>query len=116
MIQLCTTHLPLIKRFASMGYNYRLIIDHDDIEVESAIVCDPRMAHELLAFLDDPLIIVLSDTPDNDEGIQLFRKGVRGYGNTYMHLSILLKAIRTVENGKAWIHPPLKAVLFQTHD
>ena len=48
-------------------------------------------------------LFVLSDRPQEDEGIALLRSGVRGYGNTYMDPRLMAKAMALVEAGEIWV-------------
>jgi DNA-binding NarL/FixJ family response regulator len=58
-------------------------------------------------------LIVLSDLPGREEGIELLRRGVRGYGNTFVTDSLLREMVAAVTRGDVWAGPDLLQVLLQ---
>ena len=46
---------------------------------------------------------LLSDRPDENEGLAFVKRGIVGYANTYISRARLLAAIRTIENGSVWV-------------
>ena len=52
-------------------------------------------------------IIVLTDTPDFDEGRQFILSGIRGYVNTYIHETLMPDMLVEIEKGNIWAVPEL---------
>lgn len=46
---------------------------------------------------------LLSDQPDEEEGLTFLKLGIVGYGNTYISPARLSEAIRVVANGGVWL-------------
>ena len=46
---------------------------------------------------------LLSDRPNQEEGIDFLKMGIVGYGNTYMSRDRLTEAIRIISNGGVWL-------------
>ncbi len=50
-------------------------------------------------------LVVLDTEPTFNKCMQLMQKGVKAYGNVYMHESHLLSAIESLQEGKVWMYP-----------
>jgi len=50
-------------------------------------------------------IIVLDSEPTFEKCITLLKKGVKAYGNVYMHASHILSAIESLRDDKVWMYP-----------
>ena len=48
-------------------------------------------------------IFLLSDRPDEEEGIAYLKQGIVGYANTYISPARLVEAIRVVLSGSVWV-------------
>ncbi|MCF6345235.1 MAG: response regulator transcription factor [Thiomicrorhabdus sp.] len=48
-------------------------------------------------------ILAFSDHPSTEEGIQLFKAGVKGYLNTHASVERIQKALSTIESGSIWL-------------
>jgi len=48
-------------------------------------------------------ILAFSDRPSTEEGIQLFKAGVKGYLNTHASVERIQKALLTIESGSIWL-------------
>lgn len=53
--------------------------------------------------LPDATLIVLSDTPTDDEGMQAFSAGARGYCNSHASEAVLRQVFNVVSQGGLWI-------------
>jgi len=49
------------------------------------------------------VLIVLSDTPSDDEGMQIFSAGARGYCNSHASEAVLRQVFAVVSKGGLWI-------------
>lgn len=52
-------------------------------------------------------LFILSDRPDETEGLDFIRMGVIGYANSYIGAERLQEAARTVASGSVWINQQL---------
>lgn len=48
-------------------------------------------------------IFLLSDRPDEEEGLEFIKLGIVGYANTYISAARLVEAVRIVSSGSVWI-------------
>jgi len=48
-------------------------------------------------------IFLLSDTPNEEEGLTFLRLGIVGYANTYINKERLTEAVRVISNGAVWL-------------
>jgi len=48
-------------------------------------------------------IFLLSDTPNEEEGLAFLRLGIVGYANTYIGRERLSEAVRVISNGAVWL-------------
>ncbi len=58
-------------------------------------------------------ILLLSDVPHFQEGIELLRMGVNGYGNSYLNQSHLRHALSVIADGNIWLYPKFLDVLIK---
>ncbi|MDH5297850.1 MAG: response regulator transcription factor [Desulfobulbaceae bacterium] len=52
-------------------------------------------------------IFLLTDRPDEEEGLSFLRLGIVGYANTYISAGRLVEAVRLVSSGSVWINQQL---------
>ncbi|MCL2790638.1 MAG: response regulator transcription factor [Desulfobulbus sp.] len=52
-------------------------------------------------------LFILSDRPDDTEGLAFLRQGVVGYANSYINPERLVEAARMVASGSVWINQQL---------
>ena len=52
-------------------------------------------------------VFLLSDRPNEEEGLSFLKLGVVGYANTYISAGRLLEAVRIVNSGSVWINQQL---------
>ncbi|MEA3373642.1 MAG: response regulator transcription factor [Campylobacterota bacterium] len=107
MVQLYSDKINLIERFniKSLENEISIIPSINELNTDSTIITDPDMARILLKKFPFSKIMVLSDAPSFAEGSKLLPLGIRGYGNTYIHLKHLTQAMITIENGAVWLYP-----------
>jgi two-component system nitrate/nitrite response regulator NarL len=72
---------------------------------------DTKQFKDIVSNSSETKIIVLSDRPNDQEGIVCLQNGCLGYGNTYISASKLVTAVQTVESGLAWVNSSLMAAL-----
>lgn len=59
-------------------------------------------------------ILAFSDQPSTEEGIQLFKAGVKGYLNTHASVERIQQALSTIESGSVWLgHSIMQAMIGQ---
>lgn len=46
---------------------------------------------------------LLSDRPDETEGLEFLKRGIVGYANAYIGRERLLEAVRSISNGSVWV-------------
>jgi len=105
MIQVYTHFLPLLERLKALYQNIDIKKKIEDLDLSSVIVTEPRSALKLLRQTPELKIMVLSDEPSFAEGHLLLYKGIKGYGNTYIHQTHLDEAIEIINSGGMWLHP-----------
>lgn len=75
---------------------------------------DPlRGVAELRMNYPDSQIFVLSNTPNDEEGLALLRFGIRGYANTHIDPGLLSRAIAVVRAGEVWVGRKLMTRLIE---
>jgi two-component system, NarL family, nitrate/nitrite response regulator NarL len=75
---------------------------YDLIFVHRSMV-DRELLSQLLSATPENRFFLLSDRPDEDEGLDFLKRGIVGYGNTYMSQLRLLEAIKSISNGSVWV-------------
>jgi len=58
-------------------------------------------------------IILLSSEPNFEKCMLVMKKGIKAYGNVYMHTSHILSAIESIKENKIWIYPDFLALMMQ---
>ena len=74
----------------------------DIVLVHRALV-DREGFSALLDRCRDVRFFLLSDRPDEAEGLAFLKRGIVGYANAYIGRERLLEAIRTISNGSVWV-------------
>nr|WP_321395794.1 response regulator transcription factor [uncultured Desulfobacter sp.] len=105
LVQLCrdlfggrkeTRHLPVDKKLADCD------ISPQDILIIDFQACDekdvPRLACPGMA---------LVAIPHKEQALRLLQKGIRAYGNRYMHQANLKQAVDTLKAGQIWLPPAI---------
>ena len=52
-------------------------------------------------------VLIFSDKPSTTEGMQLFKKGIKGYLNTHATASRIQQALATISSGSIWLGPAI---------
>jgi len=80
----------------SAGETYDLVLIHRSM-------VDRELVSQMLSVSPGKRFFLLSDRPDEDEGLAFLKRGIVGYGNTYMSQARLAEAIRSISNGSVWV-------------
>lgn len=106
MMQLYTKNTLLAQRFDEIGLDFSFL-ENETPDLSGLFICDPVNFYALLETYPDVKVLVLSTMPSFNEGVALLQKGIRGYGNAYMHKVHLEQAISTIENNAVWLYPEM---------
>lgn len=87
------------------------IINEQQIEMAHGILITDYISYNDNFVYKELKIIVLDSEPTFNKCMSLMQKGVKAYGNVYMHTSHLLSAIESLKDGKVWIYPDFIANL-----
>jgi two-component system, NarL family, nitrate/nitrite response regulator NarL len=60
-------------------------------------------------------MLILVNSPDNDQGIRLLFAGVHGYANVYLNEEKLKSAVKVVEQGEIWAGEEILLQLLNRH-
>ncbi len=103
-----TTSVDELK--ARSGENiYDLILVHRSM-------IDRELFSGLLESSPENRFFLLSDQPDEEEGLVFLKRGIVGYGNTYISQPRLLEAVRTISNGSVWVgQKVIQALIAEAH-
>ncbi len=74
----------------------------DMIVLHRSLVDLPAFA-ELRKTVPAGRFFLLSDRPDEEEGLAFLKAGIAGYGNTYISPARLAEAVRIISNGGVWL-------------
>ncbi|MCE5264129.1 MAG: response regulator transcription factor [Deltaproteobacteria bacterium] len=89
------TLLRELKRLCAEK-NFDLILLHRSL-IDMDGFAELRKASPLCKFF------LLSDQPNEDEGIAFLKLGIVGYGNTYISQARLTEAVRVINGGAVWL-------------
>lgn len=89
------TLLRELKRLCAEK-NFDLILLHRSL-IDMEGFAELRKANPLCKFF------LLSDQPNEDEGIAFLKLGIVGYGNTYISQARLTEAVRVINGGAVWL-------------
>lgn len=78
------------------GKNPDLILIHRSL-IDRAIFSEIRESYPLGKFF------LLSDRPDEEDGLAFLKLGIVGYGNTYISRERLAEAVRVISMGGVWL-------------
>lgn len=79
-----------------MEKRFDLILLHRSL-VDMAVFSELRRAAPLSKFF------LLSDQPNEEEGLAFLKLGIVGYGNTYISQVRLVEAVRVISGGAVWL-------------
>lgn len=105
LVQLCreqfggrkkTKHLPANKKLADYDISAKdiLIIDFQACDEKDV----PKIACPCMA---------LVAIPQKEQALRLLQKGIRAYGNRFMHQDNLKQAVETLKAGQIWLPPAI---------
>ena len=87
------------------------ILVEQKISFDLLIVHRPLLDLDIVAYIRNTVpacrLFILSDRPDEEEGLDFIRLGVIGYANSYATPQRLQEAVRVVVSGAVWIHQRL---------
>jgi DNA-binding NarL/FixJ family response regulator len=101
------TQLEDINVLLKQKISPELMILHADL-------VDPENTLRLRQSLPTCRLFVLSDRPDDHEGIRYLAVGAVGYGNSYIAPARIREAVQVIANGSVWMGQKLMARLIQT--
>ena len=104
-VQLYTNLSHLIERVLELIPEALHVKELERLAEDMTVITDPRSANELLKLRPFLRVMVLSDAPSYAEGSHLLPIGIRGYANTYIHLTHLEQALNSIESGNVWLYP-----------
>ncbi len=119
---LCCANLSLLTRWRTALEDVFTVYQVTALQdlrtlVAQRIAFDLLLVHHALVDADtvayirgripDCRLFILSDRPDEKEGLGLLRLGVVGYANSYIGPERLREATRTVASGSVWISQQL---------
>lgn len=83
----------------------------DKISFDLLLVHRPLLDREIVLYIrsrrPDCRLFILSDRPDDVEGLEFLRLGAVGYANSYIHPQRLQEAVRAVAAGSVWVNQQL---------
>ncbi len=91
-------------------------------QIESLPAMEPLLIHwqslsaaqrdQISKMTPERAVIVLTDTPEVEEGRRLILAGIRGYANSFIHETLLPEVMAEVQRGNIWAVPEiLQAIL-----
>ena len=97
-----------LNRLASEG-SFDLILLH-------RLLVDLPVFAEIRRSLPSARFFLLSDQPDEEEGLAFLKLGIVGYSNTYISPERFETALRVVEAGGVWLGQKIiRQLMLQTH-
>ncbi len=75
---------------------------YDLILVHRSLI-DRELFSQLLDSSPQGKFFLLSDRPEEEEGLVFLKQGIVGYGNTYISRARLAEAVRSISNGSVWV-------------
>ena len=107
MIQLFSTNTLLKNRLKNIDIPVAFTHDLSRLDTKEMVITDTVLVETLLNDNADFIIFVLTPSPNFHEGTSLLARGIKGYGNTFMHAKHLRRAIVTIKEGNIWLPPSL---------
>ncbi len=84
-----------------------------DVLLLHRTMADVATAARITARLPACRLFVLSDRPDDDEGLLFLRNGAVGYANAYITPARLRQAVRLLADGSVWVGQGIMARLIR---
>ena len=105
LVQLCRDLFGGRKKIRHLPAEHKLA-DYD-ISPEDILIIDFQACDEK----DVPKIVcpcmALVTIPQKEQALRLLQKGIRAYGNRYMHQANLKQAVETLKAGQIWLPPAI---------
>jgi DNA-binding NarL/FixJ family response regulator len=115
-ILLCSADLSVMQRWTDLLGKYSLQqatsvtslkqkctdTKFDMILLHRSLV-DVETFKEIRRSFDTVRIMLLSDRPDEEEGLTFIKLGISGYGNTYISPARLTEAVSVISHGAVWL-------------
>jgi DNA-binding NarL/FixJ family response regulator len=113
---LLATHYS-VEHASSLGDIENLAADGSfDLILLHRLLVDLPVFAEIRRSVPDAKFFLLSDQPDEEEGLAFLKLGIVGYGNTYIAPERLETALRVVEAGGVWLGQKIiRQLMLQTH-
>lgn len=89
-----------------MEKNYDLVLLHRHL-------IDEQIFMNLRKISPQNRFFILSDQPNEEEGLTYLKLGIVGYGNTYISPARLAEAVKVVSNGGVWLGQKVIQCLIQ---
>ena len=126
-ILLCSKNDSVLKRWSSgLGENnrhfeaaaldvaYRILQSNDiSLILMHRIMINEQQITDMISAKQGNKVFVLSDRPNNEEGLTCLRLGCVGYANSYISQPRLNLAIQAVASGLIWTGPSLMQHMIQ---
>lgn len=127
-ILLCSKNETVLKRWSggldgknrifeaeTLETAYR-ILDKNNISLTllHRIMINEQQIKDMISAKQDNKVFVLSDRPNNEEGISCLRIGCVGYANSYIAQPRLNLAVQAVQSGLVWTGTSLMQHMIQT--
>lgn len=74
-----------------------------DLVLVHRTLVDREGFSELLGQCAGTRFFLLSDRPDETEGLDFLKRGIVGYANAYISRERLLEAVRSISDGSVWV-------------
>jgi DNA-binding NarL/FixJ family response regulator len=117
MVFCCSSNLSLLKRWqqaldahtvyqASRLEDINVLLKQKitpQLMLLHASMVNPESCLRLRSALPGCRLFVLSDRPDDSEGLLYLGAGAVGYGNSYIAPGRLVEAVRAIGNGSVWV-------------
>lgn len=126
-ILLCSTSTAVLKRWADgldekhrvfeaevLSSAYRIIdANHIDLTLLHRSMISAKQIQEIVAAKRGNKIFILSDRPDNSEGVACLKLGCCGYANAYIAQPRLNLAVDAIQSGLIWTGTSLMQHMIQ---
>lgn len=120
-VLLCSAQLSLIQRWQKALSNSYTVYQATDLRDLNILlkdgVFDCLLIHRSMVDFDSTAeirtkrpgckLFLLSDRPDEEEGLLFLKQGVVGYANAYISSQRLLEATRIIASGSVWVNQKL---------
>jgi DNA-binding NarL/FixJ family response regulator len=107
LVSLC---MELFKsRYGAKHLSSKTKLSESNIGEKDILIIDFNSCNEKeLPRIIGPCMALVS-IPQKDQALRLLRRGIRAYGNRYMHEKNLSQAIATLKAGQIWLPPAILA-------